>query len=304
MNQRGGRIAIAGLLLSLLLAGCRSVPSFDGEGGIEMTGTRLAIDDARARHVLQNYLALAHARPALRGSARVLLEGPDFKLNRPQRILVERPARVRFEVIGLFDQLAALLATNGSRFDFYDVSTGRISRGRVTPTLLWDLAKIDLDVDEFVGLLLAAPVPTPGIARSSVWLEPDGGIVLVFAWPKREPSANCRILPDRALLEADCFVPAGSPVEGGEMFLFDVDGRLAELRSLDQDGSLRFRATFDDYQPLAVSVGDVEFPNRITIRSPGAASLASFEWTRVMLTDTLSDRFFTIPDRGAANRDG
>ena len=300
MNQRGALVPFVGLLLSLLVAGCRTAPA----PGMQMTGTRLPINDARAERVLRNYLELARARSAMRGSARVLLEGPDFKLNRPQRILVERPARIRFEVIGLFDQLAAMLATDGRRFGFYEVSSGQISRGRVTPTLLWDLAKIDLAVHEVVGLLLGAPMPSPGVARAAVWLEPDGRLALVFAWPKDEPPPICSEDPDRALFESDCFVSFDALGEGGEMFFFDVEGRLVEVRVLDPGGVIRVRATFEDYRSIADDEFATAFPNRITIRSPRAASLARFVWNRVMLADELPDRFFMIPNRDVSNQDG
>lgn len=289
-----------GLLLLLLVAGCRTSPPID----LQLAGTVLPIDDARAEVVLRNYLELVEARSALRGSARVLLEGPDFKLNRPQRILVERPARIRFEVIGLFDQLAAILATDGRRFDFYEASDGRVLRGRVTPTLLWELAQINLDIPEVVGLLLGAPRPSSGLARAAVWLEPDGGLVLVFAWPGNEPDLKCTEDPVVSLLDADCFVSVDALDAGGEMFLFDVDGRLAEVRGLDPGGVIRFRATFEDYEPLDEDAGEVVFPNRVTIRSPAAESLARFDWKRVMLSDALSDRFFMIPERRAQNQDG
>ncbi len=292
------------LLLSLLVAGCRTSPLVELQRIDRMTGSRLPIDDARAEHVLRRYLKMVEARSALRGSARVLLEGPDFKLNRPQRILVERPARVRFEVIGLFDQLVAILATDGHRFGFYEVSKGGVSRGRVTPTLLWDLARIDLDIHEVVGLLLGAPMPSSGLARAAVWLEPEGGLALAFAWPGEQPKLSCSEDSTRSLLDSDCFVSFDAFGEGGEMFLFDVDGRLAEVRSFDPGGVIRFRATFEDYRSLDGDAGEVDFPNRVTIRSPAAESLARFVWKRVMLAEELSDRFFMIPERAAPNQDG
>jgi hypothetical protein len=300
VNRRGALLPAVGLLLLLLVAGCRTSPPID----LQLAGTVLPIDDARAEFVLRNYLELVEARSALRGSARVLLEGPDFKLNRPQRILVERPARIRFEVIGLFDQLAAILATDGRRFDFYEASDGRVLRGRVTPALLWELAQIDLDIPEVVGLLLGAPRPSSGLARAAVWLQPDGGLVLVFAWPGNASDLKCTEDPAVSLLDADCFVSVDALDAGGEMFLFDVDGRLAEVRGLDPGGVIRFRATFEDYEPLDEDAGEVVFPNRVTIRSPGAESLARFDWKRVMLSDELSDRFFMIPERRPQNQDG
>jgi len=284
----------------LLAIACVTPPVAD----FRPSGTLLATDDSRADRVLRNYLDLVETRSAVRGTARVLLEGPDFKLNRPQRILVERPARVRFEVVGLFDQLAAILATDGRHFAFYDVSNGQVSRGRVTPTLLWDLAKMDLEVHEVVGLLLGSPRPSSGLARAAVWLEPAGGLVLAFAWPNADTAADCTASPRRALLESTCFVPIESLENGGEIFGFDGEGRLVEVRGLDPGGVTRFRATFEDYRSLDGDAAGVAFPNRMTVRSPAAESWARFVWKRVMLADGLPDRFFMIPERGVARQGG
>ena len=301
MKRRGAAIPIAGLLFSLVVSGCRTAPPV----AIQITGTRLPNDDARAETVLGAYLDQVEARSALRGSARVLLEGPDFKLNRPQRILVERPARLRFEVIGLFDQLVAMLVSDGRQFGFYDASSGRVSRGLVTPSLLWDLAKINLDPDEVVGLLLASPAPSYGIARASVWLEAEGRIALAFAWPDGDQRPGCGEASYRAaLIEADCFVEEEALEKGGEVFFFDTDGTLSEMWALDSGGIIRFRSTFEDYAPIAGNDSVEMFPNRITIRSPGVESEARFVWKRVMLTEELSDRFFMIPERDASGRDG
>jgi hypothetical protein len=92
--------------------------------------------------------------------------------------------------------------------------------------------------------------------------------------------------------------------EGGEMFFFDVEGRLVEVRDLDPGGVIRVRATFEDYRSIADDEFATAFPNRITIRSPRAASLARFVWNRVMLADELPDRFFMIPNRDVSNQDG
>ncbi|HKK51160.1 MAG TPA: hypothetical protein VKA74_06215, partial [Myxococcota bacterium] len=65
-------------------------------------------------------------------------------------------------MLGLFDQLAGLLVTDGRRFGYFDASQGAVTRGRMTPRLLWDLARIDLEAHEVVELLLGVPTPSPG----------------------------------------------------------------------------------------------------------------------------------------------
>ena len=298
MISRATLVLISGLILSLTVAGCRT-PSTHVPFETQLLGQRLPDDDARTERVLRQYLEASKLRVALRGSARVSLEGPDFKLNRPQRILVDRPGRLRFEIVGLFDQIAAILAVDGRAFDFYDAATGDVSSGQVTPSLLWDLAKIDLEVPELVELLLATPLPSPGFVRASSWLEPSGRVVLVFAWPSSGSVAACREILDRAFFDPDCFAPDAELEEGAELFYFDAAGQLVEVRNLANTGKLRYRATFEDYQSLLSEGAEVAFPMHTTIHSPGpeTTSIASFVWKRVMLTEDLSDRFFEIRRR-------
>jgi hypothetical protein len=278
--------------------------------------SRLAIDDARAERVLAIYRDTTAERHGLRGSARVSLSGPDFKLNRPQNIAVKRPANLRFEIVGLFDQLAAVLATDGDEYGFYEAGEPEIERGILTPDLFWSLTKIDLDPEELVGLLLGTPLPSPGIARSAVWLEAavaDEGasrIAIAFAWPE---SMNARsgvdCTGDSALSGADpaCFLTPAAMEMGAEVFVFDEGARLVEMRAMSAGGGVRFRAEYEEYTPLAMSAAAADaatdsssalFPNRVTIESPGAESVARFEWKRVMLADDLSDQHFRIPERG------
>lgn len=292
MSRGAPVLPVALLLLALLPAGCRSTLPLP----ISTAGTPLAIDDARAGRILAAYLAVSEGRTGLRGSARVAISGPDFKLNRPQRIVVERPARLRFEILGLFDQLAAILATDGRQFGFFDASTGEISRGRVSPALLWDLAKIDLSPEEAVGMLLGAPRPSPGLARAGVWVEPNGRMALAFAWPSQDSPRACRVDPTSGLFDRDCFVGEAALARGGEVFFFDAEGQLVELRSLEFEGVIRYRVLFEQYEPLEGADG-VFFPMRITIRSPGVDSEARFIWKRIMLASELSDRLFRLPER-------
>jgi hypothetical protein len=284
----GGVLPVALLVFSLL--GCQSTPL----RSMGLDGAPLPIDDARADEVLLNYFSEMDGRTGLRGSARVSLVGPDFNLNRPQRIVVERPGRVRFEVLALFDQLAAILVSDGDRYGFYDASTEKISRGYVTPRFLWDLAKIDLAPEQLVGLLLGAPEPSPGLARAGVWLEPDGRIVVAFAWPSGTPPAGCEMDLERGRFDSACYVDPSALADGGELFLFDREGRLVEIRSLAASGALRYRAIFEGYEALG-GEGGVVFPKRVTIRSPGVESEARFDWKRVMLASDLSDRLFVLP---------
>jgi len=285
-------------LLALLAAGCRTAPP---EGLVR--GAPLPLDDPRANRVVDAYLESAAARTALRGRAQVALAGPDFKLNRPQNVVVARPARLRFEVIGLFDQLAAVLVSDGESYGFYDAATGEMEAGPITPTLLWDLAKLDVGVAEAVGLLLAAPDPPLHGARAAVWLEDEDrlGVAFALSGVRRH---DCPADPRRGWRDVACFAAPGDLAAGGDAFVFDRAGRLVELRSFEAAGVLRFRARFEDYRPIGEGAAAVEFPGRVTIESPAVRSQARFAWKRVMLAREVSDRLFRLPERNARDARG
>ena len=316
IRGEGGRkkVRVALLCLSVAFAiGCgTSMRPIE----IVPAGMLLPVDDPRAAKVLRDYQVQVESRKALRGSARVALAGEGFALNRPQRIAVERPARLRFEILALFDQIAAILVTDGERFDFYDASTGEIQRGRVRSTLLWDLAKIDLAPEEVVGLLLGAPMPEPGTHRAGVWLEPEGRLALAFAWPTQSLELACASDdPWGVFFVPTCSLPEQTVLDmGGQLFFFDQDGKLVELRVLDPGGEIRYRAHFEQYEalPAAATAGEgqaegqsgVVFPKRILLESPMVQSSARFEWKRVMLADDLSDRLFQLPEPRRARQGG
>lgn len=306
IRREGGRKKVRVFLLCLSVAFAIGCGTSMRPLEIVPAGTLLQVNDPRAEKFLRDYQVQVESRKALRGSARVALAGEGFALNRPQRIAVERPARLRFEILAVFDQIAAILATDGERFDFYDAATGEIQRGRIHSTLLWDIAKIDLAPEELVGLLLGAPMPEPGTHRAGVWLEPEGRLALAFAWPTASLEIACVSDDSWSVF----FVPSCSLSEqavlatGGQLFFFDQDGKLVELRVLEPGGEIRYRVHFEQYEPLAATAGEgqdegqsgVVFPKRILLESPMAQSSARFEWKRVMLADDLSDRLFQLPE--------
>ncbi|MFO0691666.1 MAG: hypothetical protein U0900_23420 [Myxococcota bacterium] len=285
--------------LALLAAGCRTAPP----PGL-LRGTVRPLDDPRASQLLDDYLARTATRDVLRGSARVALTGPDFKLNRPQNVVVARPARLRFEVVGLFEQLAAVLVADGDRYGFYDATNGGMEVGAVTPSLLWELAKVDVGIPEAVGVLLGAPRPEAFGARAAVWQEEGDRIGIAFARAAGGAEGpvhrrhGCPAEPERGWRDAACFVDAGALAEGGDAFVFDRDGRLVELRAYLAGGELRYRARFEAYAPLGEGADPVDFPRLVTIESPAVGSEARFAWKRVMLGGEVADRMFRLPERG------
>jgi hypothetical protein len=308
------------MLLAFATA-CPKPPSFDALP----SGQPLAVDDARALAVAAEHRDRTRHSRALRGSARVVLEGPDFKLNRPQRIAIARPGKLRFEVLGLFDVLAAMLVSDGREFGFFDASSGEVTRGPMTPDLLWELAQLDLEADEVVDLLLATPTPSQELGLAGIWLDPDAG--LTFAFSRIASTGDAEVRPPCAGLSLDGSgerdVCTGSIADlelGAEIFRFDAHGLLREVRAVDPGWITRYRASFEDYADVAgegfgsahsegrsesaeANAGGLErdrsmhlFPMRITVHSPRVEAMARFEWKRIMLTDELPDRLFRLPE--------
>lgn len=294
MIAANARVGLLALLL-LLAAACRTAPP-----PAFLRGSPLAADDPRASRLLDAYLTGIAARDVLRGSARVALTGPDFKLNRPQNVVVARPDRLRFEVVGLFDQLAAVLVADGERYGFFDASSGEMEQGPVTPGLLWVLAKVDVGIPEAVSILLGAPRPEAFAARAAVWQEEDDRIGIGFTTAQAHRRRGCPAAPEQAWRDAACFADAGALADGGDAFVFDRDGRLVELRAFEADGVLRYRARFEQYAAVGEGAGAADFPNLVTIESPAVGSEARFAWKRVMLGGEVADRLFRLPEKKGA----
>ncbi|MCR9097613.1 MAG: hypothetical protein NXI30_25630 [bacterium] len=292
---------VALLAIAASLAGC-----LDRRPALPIVpeGQPLAFADERVARVLARHASRASERAGLTGSARVALSGPDFKLNRPQRIALARPARLRFEILGLFDQLAAILVTDGLDYGFFDASTGEVSRGRVSSALLWNLTKIDLAPDELVGLLLAGPRPADGTLHAGAWLEPSGRLAIAFAWPTDGAEAAC-LAEDPLDVSAspECALPERAVVAtGGQLFFFDEMEELVEVRGLDPGGVIRYRVRFEDYVAIE-GPDESRFPKRVTLESPATASEARFQWKRVRFVPELTDEVFQLPET-MRGRDG
>jgi hypothetical protein len=195
----------------LLLAGCRS----------PLPLVPLPADDLRPQAYLAAWAERAHERRALRGLARLSVDGDEVELRSKQILIVERPARLRVEILGLLNQAVAVLVINGSRFELFRAEDRSVERGDVRPGLLWEVAGLDLTPQETVALLLGAP----------------------------DPDASLRVV--RALAAGDDEIRLDLADAGGVVrrrIGFDGEGRLRWLEQGDGGGAMSWRAHFDDYE--------------------------------------------------------
>jgi hypothetical protein len=231
----------------------------------------LRADDPRPGALLAAFEKAADERRALRGRARIDVEGgPGGTLGGRQILVAERPDRLRVEVLGLFDQALAVLTTDGDRFELFRASDLSFEQGELRPELLWEEAHIALRPEEAIALLLGAPLPEPGLRPVRAEGAADGTIRVALAPPGG---------PERRRLG------------------FDAQGNLRRVEVLAPDGEIEWTAGFDEYAP----VGGVPFAHAITLYVAEGGTRAEIRLRDVELNPELPPGIWSVrPPRGAS----
>ena len=211
---------------------------------------------------------------ALRARARVAIEAPDLRLRRPQRLALARPGRLRVEVLGLFGQVAAILVVRDSQYQLYEAGRSQISEGILSPALLWQVARVDLEAEDAVNLLLGTPRPLPGLVVTGAWSRGDGSLG---------------------------FTRVDERGQARERYVFDGQGRLEELERSDAGGRRIWRARFSDYRPVSSpeSLPD-EFAFQVQLDFPRVDGRAKLDFQQVDLAADLPDELFILQAPGRA----
>jgi len=252
---RAWRPSAAVLSLALLLS-CQSMVRVD-------VGSPIALDDARVVQRLDALRAETARRSALRAAARLSLVAPGLELSRPQRLVVQRPASLRIEVLGLFDQVAGIVATNGVEFAFVDLASDVRETGPVHDDLLWRTARVDLTPSDAVALLLGLPrLANPVVLIAARQFE-DGGIGVAT---RAEHAGRTR------------------------WHEWDVAGRLRGAALHEPDGSAVWRARFSNWH----TVGRDPFAHRVELEFPRVEARATILFRSVELTPSLLPGVFVL----------
>lgn len=238
-------------LAALALAGCRTAPA-----ALPPAWTPLAAADPRPAERLAALRTLAETRHGLRASARVTSEGPEGGGFSDQLLLVERPASLRVEVIGLLQQRVLVLATDGAHYELYRAEGRETESGEVHPGVLEEVAGLPLTPEAAARLLLAAPlVPETPPERAE---GRAGDAALRLAWPD-------------------------------ETLEFDAAGRLVALAFHPSERAV-MNARWGDFQPLAAG----EFPHRLELELPESGARWQLEYRRVELDPALDPALFRL----------
>jgi hypothetical protein len=228
----------------------------------------LAPDDPRPAAFLAELAATGAARHALRGGARMSIEGQRRAGFAKQLLVLERPARLRLEVVGPFGQRVAVLATDGAHYDLYRAERPALESGEVHAGILFEVAGLALTPEEAVLLALGVPLfPSEGApAAEGAAALPDGGL--------------------RLRLEAP-----GGAAEGLQRTLdFDAAGHLSRYALEERGGALVFEARYGDYR----DVGGSAFAHAIAVELPATQTRAEIEFQWVELNPRLSDDLFRL----------
>jgi hypothetical protein len=234
-------------------------------------------DDPRPAALLHAWAREADERRGLRARARLAVDGADGALHlRAKQILVlERPAKLRVEILGLLNQTVAVLVTDGERFELFRTGDRSYETGAVYPELLWEQAYLPLTPEEAIDLLLGLPTPDHSLVPVAALGDGAGGVRLDLA----DAAGRLR-----------------------RRVGFDAAGRLRWLEVLDGDEVLLWRAEFDEYAP----VGGEPFAHTVSLEVSAGRTRAKIALRDVELNPELPPDFFRlrVPLEAVAKPDG
>jgi len=183
-------------------------------------------------------------------------------------MLVERPARLRFEAEVSLQGTVAILATDGTRFGMLDLTHNELRQGPACPANVASLIRIPLAPADIAAILLAdLRLPDPALSRQ--------GDVSVDWDPAR--GADVLVLPRLDGWLRVLFQPTSPTASGIATSGWRILGATATAR----DGSPRWRVSYEDFTSVSLSASGasaeatrptrLEFPQTIRF-AEGATS--------------------------------
>jgi len=224
-------------------------------------GSPIDPDDAEVRGLLRDLRETSAQRSTLRGRATLSLDSPQLRFSRPQRLVLSKPASLRIEVLGLFDQVAAVVATDGETFGFVDMLSRTRDSGPVDDEVLWRTARVDLTPAEAVSLLLGAPALDPAADTRSAVRFADGGVGALIEGP-----------------------------EAAHWLEWDAGGALRRVERRELDGGVRWNARYADRR----EVSGVSFAHAVELEFARVDALARLQYESVELQPELSASLFVL----------
>jgi hypothetical protein len=241
------------LIFWLFLSGCR--PAVPSVPLVPLTSEALLMRLAVNREAFHSLEGLASIRAEIDGrvtSAR-------------QALVMEKPARLRADVLGLFGQPALQVAADKGQLAVHVVQEGRYLQGAATAGNLARFTRMPLGVDDLVRLALY-DVPLIAYGESSVHTDERGYLLLL------EASQGDR-----------------------QHLFFDTAGRLYGVEYF-RDGELLLKVGYDRF-----SEHQGGFPRELSLDVPVRRTSLSLVYSDLELnTELAGDRFTLTPPKGVA----
>jgi hypothetical protein len=256
------------LCCALVLAACAGVP-------------KPAQPYTDARRALELHRLVREQVPAIRAEARVEQRGDRGRIKGTVFLLVQRPARVRFDVMTQFGPVA-VLTSDGERFAFSDLRSKRFLTGATCPKNIARLLNVSLTAEQTVLLLLGG-TPILEHARSSVTWDDDGFYRLVL-----HAATGERQEVDLGIPEADL----DEPPERQHLVL---------LRSeiFDKKGRSNWRAVYEEYERLTTGGIKTDLPYVVHVTQATAGTETRIRFKEVSVdTELPGDAFVQAPAPG------
>ncbi len=265
--MRVGRAAVL-LAAAILVSACRTL----------QPGVPLERNDPLPAMLLERWEASVGGRQALRGRLRLSVDadgeghrGGDVRIRSKQVVVIARPASLRVEILGFLNTTAAVLTTDGDRYQLLRTEDHSFESGPVHEALLWEVARIGLSPDDAVELLLGAPRPGAGLRVAGALRMQDSSVRIALS-DAPQPGAAERAALVRREVE------------------FDPEGRLSRIEVRDAAGEVAWEARFDDYGWIDSS----PFAHRLALDLPADGARAELSLRDVELNPALGPEVFRI----------
>ncbi|MBI1815984.1 MAG: hypothetical protein HYR72_13475 [Deltaproteobacteria bacterium] len=198
------------------------------------------------------------ARVSLRALAHFVYDGPDEHRRARQVVLVQRPERLRIEVLSPLGTVFVLTADNGA-LAAYVRSEATVYRGRASRANLQRYARVDLSVADAVDVLLGTP-PVGDGRNDAVSFDPT----------------------------SDTIQLSSATDAGAHVIAFDRALRAVAIETHDADAQVRWRAEFSAFAAPA------DVPTTIVIALPPQQQRLTLELQEVEVNPAIDAALFTL----------
>lgn len=254
-------VAAGGLLAALTLPAC----AFLGFRAPARPGGPAALPSAADLH--EALEARRTAVTSLRALARVRISDPGGTVSSRDAIVVERPDRLRVDVLSALGPAALAFTVDGGRLQVYAAGEKTLYTGAASPANLSRYAGVGLAPEQIVDLLLGTPPAAGGT---------DPGEAVVAADPETG------------------WTGLRQPMEGGARVVwFDwFNGARVPVAIEDRadDGTVLWRARFDGH----VAAAGPPLPTRITLEAPALGRVVDIALRDLDVNAAVEDGVFAL----------